>query len=190
MLIVGFFQFWGGFTGASFTDPSKAKSSLPTVLWFYDLSLMLVLPCHKTIKNSLILAHGAAALVTSLRLPCSHSDWGVEKHNPCWTFIMRGVNWRIKPPSSSSFFSCFPVSRPFLPFSWPLSWDPLFCFLLFVWVAWKLWQLSSWEGFFFSFYECDWGGWKVMRSAYGWYASEFLFWHIWANYYFQLFLIS
>lgn len=151
MLIVGFFQFWGGFTGASFTDPSKAKSSLPTVLWFYDLSLVLVLPCHKTIKNSLILAHGAAALVTSLRLPGSHSDWGVEKHNPCWTFIMRGVNWRIKPPSSSSFFSCFPVSRPFLPFSRPLSWDPLFCFLLFVWVAWKLWQLSSWEGFFFFF---------------------------------------
>lgn len=148
--------------------------------WFYDLPLVLVLTCHKKIKNSLILAYSAAASHTSLRSADSHSDWGVEKNNPCWTVMWRGVNWRTNPRLLPLFFSPFPFPSQCLPFSRPLWWDPLFCFLLFVWVAWKPWQLSSWEGFF-SFYWCGWGSgggcWKVTRSAYGWDALQFLCWH-------------
>lgn len=105
--------------------------------------------------------------VTSLGSAGSHSAWGEKK--PLLDIYVEGVNWRTNPHLLPLFFSPFPVSSQCLPFSRPLWWDPLFCFLLFVWVAWKPWQLSSWEGFF-SFYWCDWGGWKVTRSAYGWYA--------------------
>lgn len=120
-------------------------------VWFCDLSLVLVLTCHKKNKNNSILAYSVAASHTSLRSADSHSDWGVKKNNPCWTFMWRGSTEGPTPVFFLFFFSPFPVASQCLPFSRPLWWDPLFCFLLFVWVAWKPWQLSSWEGFFFHF---------------------------------------
>lgn len=59
-------------------------------VWFCDLSLVLVLTCHKKNKNNSILAYSVAASHTSLRSADSHSDWGVKKNNPCWTFMWRG----------------------------------------------------------------------------------------------------
>lgn len=137
--------------GLSHADPDKAwgRSLTVLLLWFCDLSLVLVLTCHKKNKNNSILAYSAAASHTSLRSADSHSDWGVKKITPAG-HLCGGGQLKHQPPSSSSFFfSPFPVSSQCLPFSRPLWWDPLFCFLLFVWVAWKPWQLSSWEGFFF-----------------------------------------
>ncbi len=112
--------------GLSCEDPDKAwgRSLTPLLLWFYDLSLVLVLTCHKKNKNNSILAYSAAASHTSLRLADCHSDWGVKKNNPCWTFMWKGSTGGPAPVFFLFFFSPFPVSTQCLPFSQPLWWIP------------------------------------------------------------------
>lgn len=81
----------------------------------------------KGLKIARFLAYSGAASHTGLRSSDSHSDWGVEKNNPHWTFVWRGVSSRTQPQSSSSFFflffSCLQSKPSF--FTAPLMGSPL-----------------------------------------------------------------
>lgn len=137
----------------------------------------------KRLKIARFLAYSGAASHTGLRSSDSHSDWGVEKNNPPLDVCVEGG--QLKDPTPVFFLLFFsllflsPV-KAFL-FHGPSDGFPSSVSCCLWGVARKPWQLSSCEGFFFfAFYWCDWGGWKVTRSAYGWDALKFFtlaFWY-------------
>lgn len=144
---------------------AQAACTAVTPILLCDLSLVLVLTCHKKIKNSLILAHSAASHTPVADQPKVILTEESRK-KPLLPF-RGGGQLKDQPPSSSSFFSLFLSLVSAFLFYRPSDGIPSS-------VSCCLCELLGNHGrcpvgrYFFSFYWCHWWCWKVTVSAYGW----------------------